>query len=102
MSNNYISPYYDNNRSMQMQPTHRTVPQDMYNTLSTATSSPNSPMMVLNPYDRTYKWFSKAFNNNKLHPNQSSVHGYYNINTAYGQAPLQTQIMRPCSGYLYK
>ena len=99
MSNNYISPYYDTNRSMKMQPTHRTVPQDMYTTLSTSTTAPDSPMVVLNPYDRTYKWFHNAFNQYKLHPNQSTARGYHTINTAYGEAPIQTQIQRSCSGY---
>lgn len=100
MSNNYISPdsrYYDN-RPMNMQPTHRAAPQFMYETLVTSTTSPDAPMMVLNPHDRTYKTFINAFNNYKLHPNQSSAGGYHTINTAYGEAPMQTQIQRSCSG----
>jgi hypothetical protein len=56
-------------------------------------------MVVLNPYDRTYKWFHNAFNQYKLHPNQSTARGYHTINTAYGEAPIQTQIQRSCSGY---
>jgi hypothetical protein len=56
-------------------------------------------MAVLSPYDRTYKWFHNAFNQYKLHPNQSTARGYHTINTAYGEAPIHTQTIRTCSGY---
>ena len=70
-----------------------------YKHLDTMTSKPNAPMSVLNPYDRTYRTFINAFNNNLLHPNQSSnPQNYYTIDSAYGQSPLKTQTIRSCSG----
>lgn len=73
-----------------------------FKTLGTMTSAPFSAMYVLDPFDRTYKKFIDAFNNNMLHPNQNEAlnRNYYTINSAYGEAPLKTQTLRSCSGTL--
>jgi hypothetical protein len=79
-------------------------PANFYTSMAGSTTSPNSPMMVLNPYDPPTKAFYQAFNSGLLNPYQNAPvilpRPYYTISTAYGPPPVQTQIQRSCSGLL--
>jgi hypothetical protein len=77
---------------------------NFYTTMVGSTTSPNAPQMVLNPYDVPTKAFYQAFNAGLLNPYQNSPQilprPYYTISTAYGPAPVNTQIQRGCSGFV--
>lgn len=82
--------------------TYSQQPVNFYTSMNGSTSSPNSRMMVLNPYDPPTKAFYKAVNSGLLNPYQNSPEilprPYYTISTAYGPPPVNSQIARTCVG----
>ena len=83
-------------------------PQNFYAHYPNTTTAPNSPMHVINPYDKPTMNFFNGFNAGRLNPNQNNreilSRPYYTINTAYGcgnpggPSPMNTQIQRTCTG----
>jgi hypothetical protein len=72
--------------------------QKVYATMSKTTSNPNSPQLVLNPNDISYRVHQRAFDSGKLHPNQDIVVGaYHSISTAYGADPIRLYTTRGCT-----